>query len=239
MGRDFSVVGRALAAPVRSTFVDLLMDGSRRPAGELAASAGVTAATASEHLAVLVDAGLVRCEPRGRQRFYVLADSSVAAALEHLGHLCPPAPTATYRQTRDARELAAARFCYDHLAGRLGVELLDAMRRSGWLDPDDPDAEPTGVTDLGRQALAARGVPVDEVARGTRRLVRACPDWTERRSHLAGALGAAVAARVVDLGWVRRRPHGRGLDVTPTGAAELARTWGAVVQPTTLAGRAG
>jgi DNA-binding MarR family transcriptional regulator len=218
------------------------MDGSRRPAGELAATAGVTAATASEHLAVLVDAGLVRCEPRGRQRFYVLAGASVAAALEHLGRLCPPAPTATYRQTRDARELAAARFCYDHLAGRLGVELLDAMRRAGWLhpdDPDDPDAEPTGITPRGRVELMARGIPLDDVAGRGRRLVRVCPDWTERRSHLAGALGAAVAARVVEEGWVRRRAHGRGLDVTPVGAAELGRTWGASVRPTTLAGRAG
>ncbi|WP_456789172.1 ArsR/SmtB family transcription factor [Cellulomonas sp. P5_C5] len=218
MGRDFSVIGRALAAPARSTFVDLLMDGSRRPAGELAAAAGVSAATASEHLSVLVDAGLVRCDPRGRQRFYSLADDSVAAALERLGHLCPPTPVASYRRSRDARDLARARLCYDHLAGRLGVELLESMQRSAWLTPQ--------LTPTGRAALADLGIPVDDLEARTRPTVRTCPDWTERRPHLAGGLGAAVATLVTERGWVRRRHRGRGLDVTREGADALLRVWG-------------
>ena len=220
MGRDFAVIGRALAAPARSVFVDLLMDGSRRPAGELAAAAGVSAATASEHLAVLVDAGLVRCDPRGRQRFYSLADDSVAAALEQLGHLCPPTPASSYRRPREARDLARARLCYDHLAGRLGVELLESMQRSAWLDPED-----ARVTATGRTALAGLGIPVGDLEARSRPVVRTCPDWTERRPHLAGGLGAALATLFAERGWVRRRARGRGLDVTRDGTEELLRVW--------------
>lgn len=214
------MLGRALAAPARSTFVDLLMDGSRRPAGELAAAAGVSAATASEHLAVLVAAGLVRCEPRGRQRFYALADASVAAALEQLGALSPTTPTTSWRLSREARDLARARLCYDHLAGRLGVELLDAMRRRTWLTGED-----VVLTAAGRDALTGLGVGVADVEARRRATVRTCPDWTERRPHLAGGLGAAVADLFTERGWVRRRARGRGLDVTPVGERALTDVW--------------
>lgn len=221
MGRDFSAVGRALAAPARSTIVDLLMDGSRRPAGELAAAAGVSAATASEHLAVLVDAGLLRCDPHGRQRFYALADDSVAGALERLGELCPTVPTTSLRRSREARDLARARLCYDHVAGRLGVALLDTLQHHAWLTAHD-----VRLTDPGRTALTARGLPVAAVEARPRTAVRTCPDWTERRPHLAGGLGAALADLLTERGWVRRRARGRGLDVTPAGAVALAEEWG-------------
>src|SRR5687767_14974235 len=118
--RDFTAVGRALSTPARSTFLNLLMDGTRRPAGELARAAGVSASTASEHLAVLVDAGLVTRQSQGRHRYYALADGEVATALESLGMLADAAPVSGYRRSRRAEYLAAARFCYDHLAGRLG-----------------------------------------------------------------------------------------------------------------------
>ncbi len=196
------------------------MDGSRRPAGELASAAGVSAATASEHLSVLVEAGLVRCEPRGRQRFYALADDSVAAALEQLGHLCPPAPTTTYRRSRDARDLARARLCYDHIAGRLGVALLESMQRSAWLTPDD-----ARLTAGGRAALTELGVPIEDLESRARPIVRTCPDWTERRPHLAGGLGAALATLFTEHAWVRRRARGRGLDITREGSEALARIW--------------
>lgn len=201
--------------------LDLLMDGSRRPAGELASAAGVSAATASEHLAVLVDAGLVRCDPRGRQRFYALADGAVAGALERLGELCPTVPTTSLRRSREARDLARARLCYDHVAGRLGVALLDAIQHQAWLTPHD-----VRLTAAGREALTARGVPVADVEARPRAAVRTCPDWTERRPHLAGGLGAALATVLTDRGWVRRRARGRGLDVTPAGADALADEWG-------------
>jgi DNA-binding transcriptional ArsR family regulator len=220
MSRDFSVIGRALAAPARSAFVNMLMDGSSRPAGELARSAGVSAATASEHLAVLMDAGLVRCQARGRQRFYALADSSVAAAFEQLGQLCPPAPVVSYRQSREARDVAQARFCYDHLAGRLGVELFAAMVDLNWINDDQ-----LTVTDKGHGELKCVGIETTSIA-GKRALIRPCPDWTERKSHLAGALGAALGSLFVDRDWVLKRSRGRGLNITQSGVAALRETWG-------------
>lgn len=187
--RDLAALGRALAAPARSVFLNLLMDGISRPAGELARAAGVGPSTASEHLRVLVDAGLVAGESRGRHRFYSLAGPEVASALEAFGSLADATPVSGFRRSRQAEHLAAARFCYDHLAGRLGVSLTDAWVRSGWLDEDRELA----LTTVGAHGLRDVGVDVDGAVRARRPTARACPDWTERRPHLAGALAPPSA----------------------------------------------
>lgn len=215
------MIGQALAAPVRSRFLNLLMDGSARPAGELAARAGVSASTASEHLGVLLDAGLVDCTPRGRHRFYSIADAEVAGALELLGHLCPDEPDATRAPGGAARDLAHARLCYDHLAGRLGVRLTDALVASSRID-----AGSWQLTLAGAAHLEEQGVDVQALRAGRRPLVRPCPDWTERRPHLAGSVGAAIATLFLDRGWAARRPAGRGLDLTRAGVAALGAVWG-------------
>ncbi|MFI2364482.1 ArsR/SmtB family transcription factor [Promicromonospora sp. NPDC019610] len=219
--RDFTVVGRALSTPARSVFLNLLLDGTRRPAGELATAAGVSASTASGHLAVLVDAGLVTAHTRGRHRYYALAGPDVAAALESLGMLSDAAPVSGYRRSRRAEYLAAARFCYDHLAGRLGTGLTDAWVRSGWLAGRDE----LTLTDAGAVGLGQLGVDVDGAVAARRPTTRACLDWTERRPHLAGALGSAVGARFLDAGWVARHRSGLGLDVTESGRALIRETW--------------
>ena len=219
-GKDFTAVGRALAAPARSTMLNLLVDGSSRPASELAHAAGVRPSTASEHLTALADAGLVAVARRGRQRFYRLADVGVADALETLGRLCPPAPVVTLRQSAEAARLARARLCYDHLAGRLGVALTEAMAARGWL------GDALVLTDAGQAGLSGAGIDVDAARSSRRPTTRACPDWTERREHLAGALGAAVATKFLGAGWVARRSGTRGLVVTDGGQAALADLWG-------------
>ncbi|MFD6448795.1 ArsR/SmtB family transcription factor [Promicromonospora sp. NPDC060204] len=219
--RDFTVVGRALSTPARSVFLNLLLDGTRRPAGELATAAGVSGSTASEHLAVLVDAGLVTARAQGRRRYYALAGPDVAAALESLGVLADAAPVSGYRRSRRAEYLAAARFCYDHLAGRLGTGLTDAWVRSGWLAGRDE----LTLTDAGAVGLGELGVDVDGAVAARRPTTRACLDWTERRPHLAGALGSAVGSRFLDAGWVTRHRSGRGLDVTESGRALIRQTW--------------
>lgn len=220
MSRDLSVIGHALAAPVRSGFLNILMDGSSRPAGELANAAGVSASTASEHLAVLLDAGLIRCLPRGRQRFYAIADAEVASALERLGHLCPPAPALTYRQSSEAHDLAHARLCYDHLAGRLGIALTSSLIENDWVD-----AEFVDVTTRGVVHFTAQGIDIIDLRRVRRRLVRFCPDWTERKPHVAGSLGAALASVFIARRWAIRRPIGRGLDITRSGSRALKEHW--------------
>ena len=220
--RDFTAVGRALSTPARSVFLNLLLDGTSRPAGELATAAGVSASTASEHLAVLADAGLVTATSRGRHGYYALAGQDVAAALESLGVLADAAPVSGYRRSRRAEYLAAARFCYDHLAGRLGTGLTDAWVRSGWLAGRDELA----LTDAGAVGLRELGVDVDGAVTARRPTTRACLDWTERRPHLAGALGSAVGTRFLDAGWVTRHRSGRGLDVTDSGRLLVRETWG-------------
>jgi len=224
--RDFSLIGHALSAPARSAFIGLLMDGSSRPAGELAASARVAVSTASEHLGVLLDAGLIVGEAHGRHRLYRIANADVADALEQLGQLCPEAPAVGLRQSREARRLAMARYCYDHLAGQLGVALTDQMLSAGWLRADD-----FGVTALGVDELTRRGIDVAALRHRRRALTRQCLDWTERRPHLAGALGAAIAANFADRNWIIRRNGSRALDIPTTGTKMLSELWGLPLPP--------
>lgn len=230
--RDFTAVGRALATPARSAFLNLLMDGTRRPAGELARAAGVSASTASEHLGVLMDAGLVTCLSRGRHRYYSLAGPEVATALESVGVVAEAGPVSGYRRSRQAEYLAAARFCYDHLAGRLGTALTDGWVRSGWLAGRDELA----LTDAGAVGLHGIGVDVDGAVTARRATTRACQDWTERRPHLAGALGAAVGTRFLEAGWVTRHRSGRGLDVTEAGRTLVRERWSIGLAPADRAG---
>jgi DNA-binding transcriptional ArsR family regulator len=216
VGRDFAFLGRALAAPARAAMLDLLMDGSTRPASELAAAARVNPATASEHLAVLTAAGLTQCERNGRHRFYRIVDPSVAVALEALGELCPQTAVVSLRQSRQARPVSGARLCYDHLAGRLGVELTDALVRAGRLSADFT------LTDAGAACFTGLGVDVDRLRQGRRPVTRTCLDWTERRPHLAGSLGAALASLALERIRVRRRLTGRGLLITDQGRTAFA-----------------
>jgi len=218
MGKDFTAIGRALAAPARSTILDLLMDGSSRPASELAGAAGVGASAASEHLAVLLDAGLVRCSTTGRQRFYRISTTEIAAALEHIGQCCPEVPVRSLRHSRQQQDLAQARLCYDHLAGRVAVLLTDSFLARGWLEGDG-----LAMTPAGDRGFIELGVDLDGLRSSRRPLSRSCPDWTERRPHLAGALGASVATLFQERDWARRRPSGRGLIITAVGIEALAK----------------
>ena len=161
-------------------------------------------------------------ESRGRHRYYSLAGPGVASALEAFGSLADATPVSGFRRSRQAEHLAAARFCYDHLAGRLGVALTDASVRSGWLDEDRELA----LTTVGAHGLRGVGVDVDGAVRARRPTARACPDWTERRPHLAGALGAAVGRRFLEAGWVARHRSGRGLHLTAAGNALVRDAWG-------------
>ena len=175
MNRDLSVIGHALAAPVRSTMLNLLMDGSQRPASELSTAAGVSASTASEHLRVLLDAGLIRCMPHGRHRFYALADEGVASALEQLGHLCPSTEPISYRQSRDARGLAQARLCYDHLAGQLD-QIVEFVAGVSEVAADDvpPMSHPLPLANVTRPDEVRPSLTAEQALAGA-------PDQEEQR----------------------------------------------------------
>ena len=204
---DVSAMARLIADPARSAMLHALLDGTARPAGELARLAGVRPATASAHLRQLLDAGLVVVRASGRHRYHALAGPEVAHALEALALIAPPVPIRSLRLSRQAEALRGARSCYDHLAGRLGVELRDRVVTIG----------PPKVVLV--RLLDDLGLPLPLVP-SARPAVRDCLDWTERRLHLAGPLPAAVLAGLLDQGEVVRTT-GRGL--RPRDASLLER----------------
>ena len=187
------------------------MDGSSKSATELAVHSEVTPQTASSHLARLVEAGILRRRRDGRNRYYELAGVAVADTIELLEEL---AAAGSSRPASSKGALQPARTCYDHLAGRLGVALTASLRSNRYLRSRGSDFE---LTRSGRTFLKSLGVDVEQAERRRRLFARQCLDWTERRPHLGGALGAAFADRCFELGWVRRTPGVRAVVVTRAG----------------------
>jgi DNA-binding transcriptional ArsR family regulator len=239
---DIASVAAVLADRGRARVLLALGDGRALPATVLAGEAGVAASTASAHLARLRDAGLLRVERHGRHRYFRLAGPEVARLLEALARHAPPAPVRSLRDATRAEALRAARTCYDHLAGRLGVDLMVALLDRGALEGGDGQFHPGAaradhlagpgrdldyhLTETGAHLLEELGASV--TGNGRRPLVRYCVDWSEQRHHLAGAVGAAIARRLFDLGWLRRADLGRAVHITPAGAAGLRQTFGVV-----------
>ena len=228
--RDVNVVPAAslLAEPTRAAMLTAMLDDRPLAAGELARLAGVTPATASAHLARLLDGGLVTVVRQGRHRYYRLAGPEIAAVMEALAHLSPVTPVRSLRQSQDATALAEARTCYDHLAGRAGVALLDALLARGLLAAPQAHTGPARfeVTVDGLATLDAFGIDIGALERARRRFAGACLDWTERKPHLNGALGAAITERLLSLRWIERGSRRRAVKVTPAGAEGLAATFG-------------
>jgi DNA-binding transcriptional ArsR family regulator len=216
---DADIAGPAslMGDATRATFLMALSQGHSLPAGELARRARVTPSTASIQLAKLVEGGLLTVERNGRHRYYGLKDPNVAAAIESLAVIAPRRPASSLKQARVGSELQAARTCYDHLAGALGVALLDALQRQALLTAQ---LEPTKRA---VKRFAQLGIDVGELARRRRPLAKRCLDWTERRHHLAGSLGAALATRCFELGWIERLPSSRAVRVTEKGRRGLLR----------------
>ena len=230
MGTDYASVAKLLASPARSAVVDALMDGRSLTAGELARTAGVGPSTISEHLAELLDGGLVSVFKAGRHRYYRLSSAEVAGALEAFSRICPATPVRSLRQFTADRSLRRARLCYDHVAGTLGVTLLDRMRGAGWLvggaDPDSAAGPDFQVTEPGAQAFAGIGVDLESCRQARRHFARSCLDWSERRPHLAGALGAAITGALFDMDWLAKAGTGRGVRLTHEGERGLRGTFG-------------
>ena len=206
---DISVVARLLCERPRADMAVALMDGRALSAGELARAAGLSASAASAHLARLESGGLVTAEAQGRHRIFRLANPTYAAVIEAMLAVAPRRPVRSLSAERRSQHLRRARSCYDHLAGVLAVACYDRLIDTGFLHALGQRAPE--VTDVGARWFSGLGVPVDDLARRRRPLARACLDWTERRHHLAGALGAALLAHLLETGAVARRPASRGL----------------------------
>jgi DNA-binding transcriptional ArsR family regulator len=209
-------VAAAIAEPARARKLCLLLDGHARTSTELATVAGVSASTASVHLAKLADRHLVKVFPQGRHRYYSLHDAHVAAALEALTVVAGE-PRASFVPNTPGR-LRAARTCYDHMAGTLAVRLHDRLFALRWLSrvPGGYD-----VTRAGTEGLLGLGVDVDAARSARRRFACGCLDWSERRPHLAGALGAGVLQAMLDRKWVARGLDSRALELTRAGRRAL------------------
>ncbi|WP_194820369.1 helix-turn-helix transcriptional regulator [Nocardia sp. XZ_19_385] len=230
-GADLAGLAALLADSTRAEICLALLDGRAWTAGELARHAGVAPSTTTEHLNRLLSGGLLAERRQGRHRYVQLADARVAELLEAMvGHLEPQKPRVSSLRAATASEaLARGRTCYDHLAGRLGVVITDAMIARDLLDP----ATGFALTDPGLTWLTGPlGVDPAELRKTRRPLAKPCLDWTERRTHLGGAAGAHLCRRLRDLDWVQRSGTGRAVRVTPHGASGLADLLG--IQPAAL-----
>jgi DNA-binding transcriptional ArsR family regulator len=218
---DMAAVGALVGDPARANILCALMDGRAFTAGELAYAAHVSPQTASGHLGKLAVARLITSTPQGRHRYYRLAGAHVAAMLESIMAVAAIAPPRC-RPIRIDDDMRSARLCYDHVAGRLGVGLADALRMRGHVELGDEGGVLTGA---GEAFLREFGVDVEAARQSRRIFCRPCLDWSERRPHLAGAVGAALACRLFALGWIARMRDKRTLTVTPAGRRNLRQTF--------------
>jgi DNA-binding transcriptional ArsR family regulator len=215
---DVAAAAALLAEPTRAALVLAVIDDGPLPASELAARARIAPSTASQHLARLVAGGFLTTSKNGRHRHYRLADPAVADAIEALAIVAPQPEPRTLREATRGELLREARTCYDHLAGRLGVALARALEES------EVVVRRNGGYALGRRArrrLAPLEIELERLERRRRPVVRGCLDWSERELHVAGGLGAALAERLFELGWIERREANRSVAVTERGSELL------------------
>ena len=200
-----------------------LSDGREVSAGELALVAGVTAPTASAHLSKLAHAGFIRMRRQSRHRFYRLNRPELMHVMEALAVLAPESTPRTHRQARIGRAVRAARTCYDHLAGRLGVLLTQALIERNVLHPAGGQFE---LTPEGETFLCEIGLDLAAARAGRRAFAPACLDWSERMPHVAGALGTALLSFLFEKGWLERTSGSRAVQVTAAGRRGLKKTFG-------------
>ncbi|QGV81431.1 ArsR/SmtB family transcription factor [Streptomyces ficellus] len=215
--RDLASLASLLADGTRAAFCLALLDGRAWTAGELARHAGVAASTASEHLGRLVAGGVLAEERQGRHRYVRLADERIAQLVEDLAAWAEPgtAPPRSLRAANARGAMARGRTCYDHLAGRLGIAITEAMTVRGLLRQDNGFA----LTDAGVDWFRGLGVTLDRT--GRRPVARGCLDWTERKPHLAGVAGAALCRHALEAGWCVRIGSERAVKVTADGERAL------------------
>lgn len=222
-GPDIALIASLVGDPARANMLTALLCGSALTASELAREAGVTQQTASSHLGKLQDGGLIAVQKQGRHRYYRLSGPDVAAVLEGLAGVAARAGHLRVRTGPKDPALRRARVCYDHLAGELAVRMFDNLIASGTLIRD---GEAVGLSGEGERFVAELGIDLASVSRSRRPLCKSCLDWSERRSHLAGVLGAALLARFEALKWVRRIEGTRIVAFAPEGERQFAALFG-------------
>jgi DNA-binding transcriptional ArsR family regulator len=214
---NIATVAALIGDPARSAILSALAHGRALPAGELAATAGLSPSAASAHLTKLLGGGLLALEREGRHRYYRLAGPGVAAALETLALIAVQPLRTAVVHSQSAQALRYARSCYDHLAGKLGVDIAVALESRGLIALPG-EGKLVNITRAGAAWLdAVFAIDVRRLESGRHGLACRCLDWTERRHHLAGPLGARLFQRCCDLGWLKRMPKSRVVQLTRKG----------------------
>ncbi len=215
--QEISRYAALIGDPTRAAVLTLLLDGRAKTASELAMCSGASAQSLSGHLAKLLHGGLLSMTPQGRHRYYSLDNHTVAEVIEALALLSPPSLN-TF-QVNAPRHLCLARCCYDHIAGQLGVAIADSLQQQGWLRMGEREFE---LTDSGAKTLTNFGLEINALLKTRRTFARVCMDWTERRPHVAGSLGAALLRLLLDRHWIEHTKISRMLRITPQGHQGLA-----------------
>jgi len=217
-------VAGLLADPARARILLTLIDGSMRPAGELAFAANISAQSASAHLAKLLEGGLLAQQPQGRHRYFRISSPEVASAVESLSSLSialpPRRPRGPAIPESAPVQFLRARTCYDHLAGEVAVQICTAMLEARWLKSAGHDFD---LTRLGHERLTALDVDLSAARSARRSFARTCVDLTQRRPHIGGALGAALLETFLARGWILRMRGSRAVSITPKGSQAFAR----------------
>ncbi|WP_417458183.1 ArsR/SmtB family transcription factor [Kordiimonas sp.] len=222
-GPDIALIASLIGDPARANMLVSLMGGIALTATELADEAGVTKQTASSHLSKLEAGGLLRIRKQGRHRYYQLSGSDIADLLETLMGVAVRTGHVRTRPGPKDPALRHARVCYDHLAGDMGIQLYEGLLARGLLF--EHEGEPV-ITPVGEGFMKRLGLPLETLASAKRPLCKACLDWSERRTHLAGALGAALLDHIYEKGWARRKNGSREVAFTGTGLEEFNRFFG-------------
>jgi DNA-binding transcriptional ArsR family regulator len=228
VGPDIATIGALVGDPARANMLTALLAGQALTAGELAREAGVTAQTASSHLSRLEAGGLLTQRKQGRHRYYALSGEDVAGVLEAMMGLAARTGHTRVRTGPKEPALRRARVCYDHLAGELAVSMLEHLVARGFVVEDD---DRLSLTPTGETFMGALGLDLPALSRLRRPLCKGCLDWSVRRTHLAGALGAALLDRFYGLGWAAREPGTRLVSFTPRGLEAFREIFGVAAEP--------
>ncbi|MNO21212.1 Helix-turn-helix domain protein [compost metagenome] len=212
-------VASLISEPSRASILTALMDGGLHPATELASAAGIKPQTASFHLGKMAEGGILIVHTQGRHRYYGISSPEIAQVVEFLLSISPPVKVSSLRHSVQDQAMRQARTCYDHPAGKFGVQLTEALLAEGIIAEE---GNGFSVTAPGELALDKLGIQLEQVRKCRRAFAPKCLDWSERRYHLAGALGAAILQLLLDRRWVNRLPHTRAITVTAEGKKGLA-----------------
>jgi DNA-binding transcriptional ArsR family regulator len=216
-------VAKLVSESSRAAILTILLDGRFHPVTDLANKVGIKPQTASYHLAKMVEANVIEVETHGRHRYYGICNPEIAQVMESLLQIAPPIKIKSFKESKEQEALRQARTCYDHIAGSLGVKITNALVENQFLREGEKEFH---VTDAGAAFFQTLQIDINPLKKKRRKFCNKCLDGSERRHHLAGALGKAMLERLLELNWIQRTPNSRALKITTIGEKELPKKFG-------------